>query len=74
MKGDNLRAFELVESIYNRNLNDYGSEENIDVRLKQSFQMTKSRMEYLKKYLTTVSHIKYCLLGVYVSFSALHPA
>jgi hypothetical protein len=49
MAGENLRAFELAESIYNRYINDYGSEENIDVRLKQSFQMTKSRMEYLKK-------------------------
>ena len=32
MAGENLRAFELAESIYNRYINDYGSEENIDVR------------------------------------------
>lgn len=49
MAGENLRAFELAESIYNRYINDYVSEENIDVRLKQSFQMTKSIMKYLKK-------------------------
>lgn len=49
MAGENLRSFELAESIYNRYIKDYGSEENIDVRLKQSLQMTKSRMEYLKK-------------------------
>ena len=48
MAGENLRAFELTESIYNRYINDYGSEENIDVRLKQSFQMTKSRMVFEK--------------------------
>ncbi len=49
MEGENMRAFELAESIYIRYINDYGSEKNIDVRLKQSFQMTKSRVEYLKK-------------------------
>ncbi|MBN1119303.1 MAG: hypothetical protein JXA77_18985 [Bacteroidales bacterium] len=49
MTGENLRAFELAENIYDRYINDYGSEENIDVRWKQSLQMTESRMEYLKK-------------------------
>jgi len=39
MEGENLRAFELAESIYNRYINNYGSEENIDLRSKQSFQI-----------------------------------